>query len=171
MPPPNLEISKIGPESDLLLRNLFEHYCYDMSEFFEVDTGADGSYSWDTASVWGKGCDAYLAKVGDAIAGFALVGPADEWLGTPGAHDVHEFFIMRRFRHSGWGQRMATFLWNEYPGEWLVRIFEGNGPAISFWRSAVLHYSSGLYREERRVVNGRPWRFFEFVSTEANIRR
>ena len=43
MPSPNLEISKIGAESDLLLRNLFEHYCYDMSEFFEVDTGADGS--------------------------------------------------------------------------------------------------------------------------------
>ena len=62
MPSPNLEISKIGAESDLLLRNLFVHYRYDMSEFFEVDTGADGSYSWDTASIWEKGWDAYFGQ-------------------------------------------------------------------------------------------------------------
>jgi predicted acetyltransferase len=169
MPSQNLEISKIGPESDLLLRNLFEHYCYDMSEFFEVDTGADGSYSWDTASIWGKGNDAYLVKVGGSIAGFALIGSADEWLGTTDTHDIHEFFIMRRFRRCGFGRRMAAFLWNEYPGEWLVRVFEGNAPAIPFWRAAVSGYSSGLYREERRVVNGHAWTFFRFGST-ANSR-
>jgi predicted acetyltransferase len=164
MPSPNLEISRIGPESDLLLRNLFEHYCYDMSEFFDVDTGADGSYSWDTASVWGKGYDAYLAKVGASIVGFALIGSGDEWLDATGTHDVHEFFIMRRFRRSGFGRRMATFLWNQYPGEWLVRVFEKNTLAIPFWRAAVSCYSSGLFEEERRVVDARTWRFFRFAS-------
>src|SRR6476469_9353344 len=107
MPPLNLVISKIGPESDVLLRNLFEHYCHDMSEWFEVDTGADGRYSYDTASVWEKGYDAYLAKVGDSIAGFALIGSGGEWLGDVGAHDVHEFFIMRKFRRHGVGRSMA----------------------------------------------------------------
>ncbi len=86
-PPPNLVISKIGPESDVLLRNLSEHYCHDMSEWFELDTGADGRFSYDTASVWEKGYDAYLAKVGDSIAGFALIGSGGEWLGDIGAHD------------------------------------------------------------------------------------
>jgi predicted acetyltransferase len=164
MPSLNFAISKIGPESDVLLRNLFEHYCYDMSEFFDVDTGPDGRYAYDTASVWGKEYDAYLAKVGDSIAGFALIGPGDEWLGTAGTHDIHEFFIMRRFRRCGFGRSMATFLWNEYPGEWLVRVFEGNAPAIPFWRTAVARHSSGSYREERHVVKGHSWRFFRFVS-------
>ena len=41
LPLPDLAISRIGPEADALLRNLFEHYCYDMSEWFEFDTGAD----------------------------------------------------------------------------------------------------------------------------------
>lgn len=86
MSPPILLISKIGPESDILLRNLFEHYIYDMSEWFEIDTKADGSYSYDTPLVWKTGYDAYLAKVGDSIAGFALVGSAVEWLGEIGAH-------------------------------------------------------------------------------------
>ena len=73
MSPSNLVISKIGPESDVLLRNLFEHYIHDMAEWFDIDTKADGSYSYDTSLAWENGYDAYLAKVGDSIAGFALV--------------------------------------------------------------------------------------------------
>jgi predicted acetyltransferase len=167
MPSRNLAISKIGPESDLLLRNLFEHYCYDMSEFFGVDTAADGSYSYDTASLWANGCDAYLAKLGDSIAGFAIIGSGAEWLGAIGAHDIHEFFIMRKFRRCGFGRRMAIFLWNEHPGEWLVRVLEANALAIPFWRTAISHYSLGSYREEQNVVHGRLWTYFRFVSTGA----
>ncbi len=161
---PNLVISKIGPESDLLLRNLAEHYCHDMSEWFDLDTGADGRYSYDTASVWAKGYDVYLAKVGDAIAGFALIGSGSEWLGDVGAHDVHEFFILRKFRRRGVGGNMATFLWNEHPGEWLVRVLEANAPAVVFWRGIISAYSSGAYGEVQHIFNGSPWRFFRFVS-------
>src|ERR1700745_2976032 len=97
----SLSLSKVGPESDLVLRNLFEHYIHDMSEWFEIDTRSDGSYSYDTSLVWEKGYDAYLARIGDSIAGFALIGSAVEWLGEIGAHDVHEFFVIRRFRRRG----------------------------------------------------------------------
>jgi predicted acetyltransferase len=164
MQPTGLVISRIGPESDLLLRNLFEHYCHDMSEWFDLDTRDDGSYCHDTASVWAKGCGAYLARIGPSIAGFALIGPGSDWLGDAGGHDVHEFFVMRRFRRHGVGQRMATLLWNEHPGEWLVRVFEANAPAIDFWRTAISGYSLGLYQEEQRVIDQRSWRFFRFVS-------
>jgi len=58
-----------------------------------VKTGgiaADGLFSYDTASVWAKGYDAYLAKVGDATAGFAFIGSACGRLADVGAHDVPE---------------------------------------------------------------------------------
>ena len=167
MSPSNLLLSKIGPESEVVLRNLFEHYLHDMAEWFEVDTKADGSYSYDTSLIWKNGYDAYLAKVGDKIAGFALVGSAAEWLGDSGADDVHEFFVIRRFRRNGLGQRMATLLWKERPGEWLVRVLELNTPAVLFWRAAIASYSRGSYKEEGRIVNGRPWRFFRFASNGA----
>ena len=160
----DLSISKIGPESDVLLRNLFEHYIYDMSEWFEIDTDADGRYAYDTSSFWVNGYDVYLAKVGDSIAGFAIAGPAVEWLGDIGANDVHEFFVIRRFRRNGFGQRMAAMLWNERPGEWLVRVLEYNTPAVLFWRTAIKSYTRGSYEEEGRIVKGRAWRFFRFVS-------
>ncbi len=63
MSPSNLVISKIGPESDGVLRNLFEQYLHDMAEWFEINTKADGSYSYDTSLIWKNGYDAYLAKV------------------------------------------------------------------------------------------------------------
>jgi len=167
MAPSDLLISKIGPESDTLLRDLFEHYLHDMSEWFEIAPNAEGRYAYDTASVWKNGYDVYLAKIGDSLAGFAIVGSAVEWLGGIGAHDVHEFFVMRGFRRSGIGQRMAALLWNERPGEWLVRVLQANEPAVLFWRTAVSRHSRGVYEEAGRIVKGRPWRFFRFVSAGA----
>ncbi len=164
MPPAGIAISRIGPESDALLRNLFEHYCHDMSEWFDVDTGTDGRYSYNTASIWAKDYRAYLATIGASIAGFAVIGSGAEWLGDPGAQDVHEFFVMRKFRRRGVGQRMAIRLWNEHPGEWLVRVFEANAPAVQFWRTAISAYSMGSYSEMRRFIDGRSWRFFRFVA-------
>jgi predicted acetyltransferase len=167
MPPANLSVSKIGPESDFVLRNLFEHYVHDMTEWLEIDTKADGSYSYDTSSVWENGRDAYLAKAGESLAGFAIVGSAAEWLGDTGAHDMREFFVLRRYRRHGFGQTLATHLWDRHPGEWLVRVLEANAPAVAFWRTAVANYSRRSHKEEERVVKGRPWRFFRFVSGAA----
>jgi len=163
--PSNLVISKLGPDSDVILRNLFEFYMHDMAEWFDLDTKADGSYSYDTRDVWKNGHDAYLAKLGDSIAGFALVGSAAEWLNDTTAHDVHEFFVIRRFRRRGLGQKIATLLWDEHPGAWLVRVLQANAPAVLFWRTAISNYTSSTYAEESRLVNGRRWRFFHFVSS------
>jgi predicted acetyltransferase len=161
---PTLSLSKIGPESDVLLRNLFEYYVHDMAEWFDIDTQPDGRYSYDTALIWERGNQPYLAKVGDSIAGFAVVGSALEWLGRTEARDVNEFFVLRRFRRRGFGRSLATLLWEQYPGEWLVRVLETNTPAVLFWRSSISRHSLGTYEEEQRIVNGRSWRFFRFAT-------
>jgi predicted acetyltransferase len=151
MPSQSLAISRIGPESDILLRNLFEHYCHDMSEWFDVDTLGDGSYSYDTAPFWAGAHEVYLARVGESIAGFAVIGLVGTW-------DVREFFVLRKFRRRGVGKQMAALVWNEHPGEWLVRVLEANAPAVLFWRTAI----SGSYQEEQRIIDGRSWIFFRF---------
>jgi predicted acetyltransferase len=165
MKPSNLLIEKIGPESDVLLRNLLEHYVHDMTEWFEIDTKADGSYSYDTSLIWEHGYDVSLAKAGESIAGFAIIGSAVKWLGDIAAHDVHEFFVLRRFRRSGFGQNMAMHLWKERPGKWLVRVLESNAPAALFWRAAISSYTTGAHAEESRIVDGRRCLFFKFVSS------
>lgn len=154
-------ISRIGPGSDVLLRNLFEHYIHDMAEWFEIDTKADGSYSYDTSLIWERGYDVWLAKAGDSIAGFAIVGSASA-PGGNSAHDMREFFVIRRFRRNGFGDKMAAALWENYSGDWLIRVLQLNAPAAMFWRAVVSLQSQSSYSEEVVMVNGRPWIYFRF---------
>ena len=144
-----------------MLRTLLEPYIHEMAQWFEIDPHG---YCYDTSPVWTNGCEAYLAKVGEAIAGFALVGPAAQWIERVGAHDVREFFVLPGFRRSGHGLRMATLIWSEHPGAWLVRVLEANVPAVLFWRTVVSSHSHGSYSEETCTVGGRRWLFFQFES-------
>ena len=62
MSPAALASLKIGCESHVVLRNLFEHYMHDMAEWLEIDTKADGSYGHDTSVVWANAYGVYLAR-------------------------------------------------------------------------------------------------------------
>jgi predicted acetyltransferase len=77
---------------------------------------------------------------------------------------VREFFVLPGFRRSRVGQHMATHIWNEHAGEWLVRVLEANAAALAFWRAAIAGYTHGRHKEECRLVKGRPWVFFRFTS-------
>ncbi len=151
-----MDVTRIGPEHEALLRNLFEHYAHDMSEWFEFDTLADGSYSFDVSKYWAN--EVFVAKLGEAWAGFAIVGREGS------AHDMREFFVLRRFRRRALGRLLAEWIWNGHPGEWLVRVAEANRAAVPFWRGAVAAYTRGEYREEAVVEKGREWRFLRFTS-------
>lgn len=151
-----LAVTKIGPESEPLLRNLFEHYAHDMSEWFEFDTQADGSYSFDVSKYCGD--EVFLARCDGALAGFAIVGAVD------GAHDLREFFVLRRFRRRGIGRELAECIWNAHPGLWVVRVAEANLAAVPFWRKAVQAYARRDYREEAVFEKGRDWRLLRFTS-------
>jgi predicted acetyltransferase len=152
----SFSIAKVGPESEGVLRNLFPYYLHDMAEWFDIDTDADGTYPYDISAIWGK-YDVFLAKVGDSLAGFALIE-------SGAVHDIGEFFVLRKFRRQGVGQKMAIALWRELRGPWQVRVCETNLPAMPFWRAAISRYTGGAFEEEERSLGGRGWRFFRFVS-------
>ena len=155
----NLTVSKLGPESDGLLHNLLQYYVHDMAQWFRMDTQPDGSYFYDTSNVWDV-YDVYLAKAGESIAGFAIIGRADDLM----ANDVHEFFVIRKFRRTGIGSEFASKIWSLYPGKWVVRVFEANSPAALFWRNAIGTYSRGSFTEQVKTIAERRWHFFHFSS-------
>jgi predicted acetyltransferase len=160
--PGTITITRVGPEANTVVTNLFEHYLYDMAEWFLFDSGPDGLYHYDMAHHWARGDRVYLARVDNVLAGFAVVGPAPEWLDDPTARDVEEFFVMRRHRHAGVADLLARTIWDAERGRWRVRVFEGNVPAVPFWRRIVGAYSDNSHTEERRFNNGRNWVVFGF---------
>ena len=166
---PAIDIRRVDRSQDPVLRNLFEHYLHDMAEWFQFDYGPEGSYSYATEAYWDHGVEAYFAYAGEIPIGFGLVGSAAAFTGDADAKDLDEFFVARRYRRNGLGRELAHHLWNAYPGRWLVRVFQGNLPALPFWRGAIAGYTNGEYREEVRTVRERQWSYFTFDNSARGV--
>jgi len=163
----DLTVERIDESSNEIVANLFEYYLHDMAEWFLFDIGDNGRYGYDLSRHWQRGDEFYLARSAGHLAGFALIGSAKPWLQGGDGHDVEEFFVLRRYRHSGIAEALAKHVWNVHPGHWLVRVYERNLPAIPFWRKAISRYTQDRQIEERRIVNGKAWSFFHFKSNAA----
>jgi predicted acetyltransferase len=157
-----IEFQRVDRSHERVVANLLELYCHDMAEWFLIDANADGRYEYSADKVWNDEVDVHLAYIDRIPIGFALIGSAEPFVGDAGVKDLDEFFIVRRHRRSGIGRMLATHVWNEYPGRWLVRVFQGNRPAVPFWRSAIGAYTDGAFAEEVRDVAGRSWSYFTF---------
>jgi predicted acetyltransferase len=157
-----ITFERIGAERDAVLRNLYEHYVHDMSEWLEIDTRADGTFGFDTSPLWRGDFAVYLAHADGALAGFGVVASAEPWLGTPASRDVKDLFVLRRHRHRGVGEALAVHLWNQFPAEWLVRVLAANKPALPFWRRAVRGYAGSAHEERTVTVRGRDWVHLRF---------
>lgn len=162
MLPTDFEIRRVDRSSDPILGNLLELYCHDMSEWFLNDTDESARYDYPMQRQWDAGVQVHLAYAGKMPIGFALVGSAAAFTGDKRALDLDEFFVVRRHRRSGVGLALARHVWDTYPGPWLVRVFQGNLPALPFWRAAITEYTGGAFEEEVRDVGERRWSYFTF---------
>ena len=160
-----ISIARIGRESADIVANLAELYLHDMAEWFRFDSNERGRYGYDLDMHWARGDRFYLAHSDGALAGFAIVGSGEPWLGAQ-SYDVNEFFVMRRHRKSGVSDALARTIWDAERGRWIVRVFEGNLPAVPFWRGVIASYTDGDFGVERRFHNNRWWLFFTFSNAE-----
>jgi predicted acetyltransferase len=160
----SLSVTRVGPEADPVLAHLLQLYLHDMNEWFGFEVGSDGRYDYDRAVHWARGDSVYFARQGETLAGFAIVGSARPWLEQSAGRDLNEFFVLRRHRHAGFAQRFAAALFDTEPGDWLVRCYRGNRPALPFWRRSLAAYTGGHCAEQLRAVGGREWSYFTFAS-------
>jgi len=158
----DLHILRVDRAHDATLAPLLKQYCYEMRVWIAPKSDAEG-FTYPPEKIWNVDTDVYLARVADIPAGFALVGSAQPYIRDPKVRDMVEFFIAAQFRRNGFGRAMAGYIWNQYPGEWLIRVYQGNTPAMRFWAGTVAHYSSGAYREDIRSISGNAWSYFTFV--------
>lgn len=152
----------------LLLSNLLELYIHDLSDVFPgIELGADGRFGYDKLPLYWSERDrrfAFVIRYGGRIAGFVLATRGSPAADDPEFLDVAEFFVLRRHRRSGVGHRAAVLLWQRIPGKWTVRVSEGNGGALAFWRGVVAEFTSGAATESTRPGQPHAWRVFSFVS-------
>jgi predicted acetyltransferase len=161
---PAITIRRVDRSCDQILANLLAQYIYDMAEWFLLDADELGRYSYATDAIWLPGSHVDLAYVDRIPVGFALTCGAESFTDVVGTRDLHEFFVVRRHRRAGFGRQLAAHVWDTEPGPWLVRVYQGNVPALPFWRNMIDDYTGGRFREEVLQVKERPWSYFWFDS-------
>ena len=161
-----LEVTPAGKADRSVLENLMELYIYDFSEFVALDVGEDGRFRYPGLSIYWQqpGHQAFLARMGGKLAGFALIRRLPKSPATGGVWDMAEFFILRRYRRQGAGTQFAAALWNKSPGDWQVRVRGDNAGGLRFWQTAIGGFSGrpAVWREF--IAEGVGWRQFRFQS-------
>jgi len=129
-----------------LLANLLELYIHDLSDVFPIEIGGDGRFGYGTLPLYWSKPDthfAFLFRRHAKVAGFALVTRGSPATSNPEDLDLAEFFVLRSARRSGVGRIAASLLFNQLPGNWVVRVCEANSAALAFWENAIARYTRG----------------------------
>lgn len=79
------------------------------------------------------------------LAGFVLVD--NEVFVEGNERSICEFFVMRKYRRRGAGQKVAAEVFTRLPARWEVRVMERNLPAQVFWRKTIHAFTSGQFHE------------------------
>jgi predicted acetyltransferase len=154
---PDVSVDEAAERERPVLAALLQLYLYDFTVFMPWDVGEGGRFGEGALD----GCWAdprrhpFLFRVGGRLAGFAIVDRGSRLTGDSGVWDMGEFFVLRKYRRRGVGERAARVLFARFPGRWEVRQLAANTGATAFWRAVIGRYAGGRFEELRREEPGR----------------
>ncbi|KTC87623.1 MULTISPECIES: GNAT family N-acetyltransferase [Legionella] len=153
-----LNLKKATLDDYPTIQNMARFYVYDLSRdcgFISDDWAfpADGLYeSFDFKNYFEEPTrKAFLIKVGNELAGFALLNQAGHYSDT--VWNMGEFFIIAKFQGKGLAYLAASELWKMHPGLWEVSVIPQNKRGLSFWRKSISSITAGNYQEAIKPIN------------------
>jgi predicted acetyltransferase len=151
-----ITLEPIHPGELPVLRNLWELYVRDFTEFLPRDPGADGRFETDQsfAARVAPPLELLWIKRDGRTAGFVFIRPSSHLDGDPAVSDVAQFFVLRAHRGAGVGRAAAFLAFARRPGRWEVREAAANVPAQRFWRRVVGDFTGGRYVERAWEKDG-----------------
>lgn len=142
-------LEEVGRERQATLDALVQHYANDLSALLGLDVEDDGRFRGPALEPYFSEprAHAFLLRADAAIAGFALVVERSRLTGDESVRDVAEFFVLRRYRRQGVGERAARLLFARFGGAWEVRQRLDNPPATAFWRRVIARVTGGRFED------------------------
>jgi predicted acetyltransferase len=64
---------------------------------------------------------------------------------------IAEFFIMKKYRRRGIGNKVAKDIFDRHKGDWEIHQLKSNLPAQAFWKKVIAEYTGEKYID-RQVV-------------------
>ncbi|CDF84433.1 GNAT family N-acetyltransferase [Pseudomonas sp. QL9] len=132
-----VELLRTSAEQADIIRNLYQYYAYESSDWEQEDVEADGRFYiheehlvryWQDPQ-W----SANLILVDGYIAGFLLIESND--LSGLGALELADLFVLKKYRRMGVGSAVALQVLGNGNDAWLVRFYRQDEAAQAFWRA------------------------------------
>jgi predicted acetyltransferase len=142
-----LMLQEVDPKVSVALRNLWQLYRHDLSEYRNMGPEAAGTFPSRPLDAYTDNADrvSFVVRRDGFPIGFVLVH------GLEGeARSVGEFFVVRSMRRQGIGLQVALDVFRRLSGRWDVALQEENPCAARFWRRVVAEAAPGRWTEERR---------------------
>ena len=154
-----IELIEIGSGQRPVLERLAQLYMYDFSEHAHGDVTDEGRFPYMNLDEFFRRDvhHEFFIRADGQLAGFALVYEGDAFR-DPDERVwwMEEFFVMRKYRKLGVGERVATQLFEKFGGTWEVGQVPTNTGAQAFWRKVIGRYTGGDYEEF--VLDDERWR-------------
>lgn len=153
-----ISIEPILIEQKSVFVQMMELYNYDFSEFSDDDINEYGYFGYEYIDAyWNEeGRHPFFIRVDGKLAGLVLVRSCSEYSNLSNAHNIAEFFVMKKYRHKGVGKVASMKIFDMFKGGWEISQWANNLPAQNFWKKIINEYSNGKYEtfsiEEEDVV-------------------
>lgn len=134
-----IQLVQTGPEHAELIRNLYQFYAYESSDWEQEDVEVDGRFyvhDEHLARYWSEPqWSANLILADGFIAGFLLIERSE----LPGmdALELADLFVLKKYRRMGIGRALATQVLLSGDTPWLVRFYDQDEVSLAFWRAVL----------------------------------
>lgn len=133
-----IELAITTAEQLPLIRNLYQFYSYESSDWEQEDVETDGRFYIHEEHLqryWQEpGWSAHLILADGFIAGFLLIERSE----LPGidAPEFADLFILKRYRRQGIGRALVLQLMGD-GSPWLLRFYRHDEVALAFWQQLL----------------------------------
>tara|TARA_R110002124_G_scaffold52032_2_gene150086 strand:+ start:7337 stop:7834 length:498 start_codon:yes stop_codon:yes gene_type:complete len=161
-----VELVRATIDQKSIMANLLELYAYDFTEFWDFDIGDDGFYGYKQLPLYWTDPNRfpYFIYVDNKIAGLILVQKGSPISDDKTVLDIAEFFVMKKYKQHGIGTAAALKIWEQFKGQWQVRVLVDNKIACSFWLQAIKKFTSVTPSKTDTTIKGEDWIIYSFES-------
>jgi len=143
----NVELRPIQLNEREVLRNLWEKYDYEFSQYDKIDVDEQGlygcedlNYYWTKERKW-----MYFVMVDGKMAGFVMLTDIPVIDDTEVDFTLGEIFIMYKYRRSGVGKRVFFEVMDRHKGRVQLVRHPSNVASVGFWDNVINEYTGGKY--------------------------
>jgi predicted acetyltransferase len=141
----NVNIEEVLLNEGNILRNMFEFYDYEFSQYLNFEVNKEGLFRRAPVSEYLSNDEyhSFFIKSAERLLGFVIL----KITNNKSSFEIEQFFILKKYNGKGIGKQAAIKIFDQYKGNWKVTQVERNYPAQAFWRKVIQSYSNNSYRE------------------------